>query len=214
MNMKRRDFSTATAGLTLASITLAPGVVWAQVAKPVADKDYKVLDPRAPVDAPAGKVEVAVFFSYMCPHCNAFEPTFTAWIKRAPKNVAIRRVPVAFLEDYEVMQRLYYALEAMSLVEKLHAGVFAAIHGERRKFKDAAAAADWVAMQGVDRTKFMEQFGSFSVVSKASRAGQLTNAYKIEGVPAIGVGGRFLTDGTTKGLQTVEALVAEIAAGR
>jgi thiol:disulfide interchange protein DsbA len=42
----------------------------------------------------------------------------------------------------------------------------------------------------------------------------LTSAYKIEGVPAIGVGGRFLTDGTSKGLQTVEALVADMQAGR
>jgi thiol:disulfide interchange protein DsbA len=209
MNIKRRDFSKVATGLAL-----VPGALWAQAAKPVAGKDYQVLDPRAPVDAPAGKVEVVEFFSYMCPHCNAFEPTFAAWSKRSPKNVVVRRVPVAFLEDFEVMQRLYYALEAMGLVDKLHAGVFAAIHGERRKFKDAAAAADWVAMQGVDRTKFVEQFSSFSVVSKASRAGQLTNAYKIEGVPAVGVGGRFLTDGTTKGLQTVEALVAEIQAGR
>jgi thiol:disulfide interchange protein DsbA len=209
MNIKRRDFSKVATGLAL-----VPGALWAQAAKPVAGKDYQVLDPRAPVDAPVGKVEVVEFFSYMCPHCNAFEPTFAAWSKRSPKNVVVRRVPVAFLEDFEVMQRLYYALEAMGLVDKLHAGVFAAIHGERRKFKDAAAAADWVAMQGVDRTKFVEQFSSFSVVSKASRAGQLTNAYKIEGVPAVGVGGRFLTDGTTKGLQTVEALVAEIQAGR
>jgi len=209
MNMKRRDFSQAATGLAL-----IPGALWAQAAKPVAGKDYQVLDPRVPVDAPAGKVEVVEFFSYMCPHCNVFEPTFAAWSKRAPKNVVVRRVPVAFLQDFEVLQRLYYALEAMGLVDKLHAGVFSAIHSERRSFRDGAAAADWVAMQGVDRTKFVEQFSSFSVVSKASRAGQLTNAYKIDGVPAIGVGGRFLTEGTTKGLQIVEALVAEIQAGR
>jgi thiol:disulfide interchange protein DsbA len=209
MNMKRRDFSKVATGLAL-----VPGLAWAQAAKPVAGKDYQVLDPRAPVDAPAGKVEVVVFFSYMCPHCNLFEPTFAAWSKRAPKNVVIRRLPVAFLQDFEVLQRLYYTLEAMGMVDKLHTGVFSAIHSERRSFRDAAAAADWVAMQGVDRAKFMEQFASFSVVSKATRAGQLTSAYKIEGVPAIGVGGRFLTDGTNKGLLTVEALVADIQAGR
>ncbi len=209
MNMKRRDFSKAATGLAL-----VPGLAWAQVAKPVAGKDYQVLDPRAPVDAPAGKVEVVVFFSYMCPHCNLFEPTFAAWSKRAPKGVVVRRVPVAFLQDFEVLQRMYYALEAMGMIEKLHTGVFSAIHSERKSFRDAASAADWVAMQGVDRGKFTEQFASFSVVSKATRAGQLTSAYKVEGVPAIGVGGRFLTEGTNKGLQTVEALVADIQAGR
>jgi thiol:disulfide interchange protein DsbA len=83
MNMKRRDFSKVATGLAL-----VPGLAWAQAAKPVAGKDYQVLDPRAPVDAPAGKVEVVVFFSYMCPHCNLFEPTFAAWSKRAPRFVA------------------------------------------------------------------------------------------------------------------------------
>lgn len=214
MNMKRRDFSKVASGLALATTTLASHGVWAQALKPVAGKDYQVLDPKAPVDTPAGKVEVVEFFSYMCPHCNVFEPTLAAWIKRAPKNVAVRRVPVAFLQDFEVLQRLYYALEAMGQVDKLHAQVFAAIHNERRGFKDANAAADWVAMQGVERAKFVEQYSSFSVAAKATRAGQLTNAYKIDGVPAVGVAGRFLTEGTAKGLQTVEFLVAEIQAGR
>jgi thiol:disulfide interchange protein DsbA len=214
MNIKRRDFSLAAAGAALVSGSLASGLAQAQPIKPEPGRDYQVLDPRAPVEAPAGKVEVVEFFSYMCPHCNFFEPTFAAWSKRAPKEVFVRRVPVAFLQDFEVLQRLYYALESMSLVEKLHTGVFAAVHGERRTFKDAAAAADWVAQQGVDRAKFMEQFNSFSVATKASRAGQLTNAYKIDGVPALGVAGRFLTEGTSKGLQIVEALVASVRSGR
>lgn len=214
MNMKRREFSKAAAGAALASSAWLSPLAHAQASKPVAGKDYQVLDPRAPVEAPAGKVELVEFFSYACPHCNAFEPTFSAWTKHAPKEVVVRRIPVHFLPNFEVFQRMYFALEAMNLVDKLHAGVFNAVHGEHRVFKDTATAADWVATQGVDRAKFLEQFNSFSAATKTARATQLTNTYKIDGVPAFGVAGRFLVEGTAKGLQIVEALVADIKAGR
>jgi len=216
MNMKRRDFSRVAAGAALASSAwLSPMArAQAQTGKPVAGKDYQVLEQRAQVEAPAGKVEVVEFFSYMCPHCNAFEPTFAAWTKKVPKDVIVRRVPVHFLANFEVLQRMYYAMEAMNLVDKLHANVFAAVHNEHRNLNSAAVAADWVATQGVDRAKFMEQYNSFTVATKATRATQLTNAYRVEGVPSLGVAGRFLTDGTAKGIQVVEALVAEVKAGR
>ncbi len=214
MNMKRREFSRAAAGAALASSAWMPPLAHAQNGKPVAGKDYQVLDQRAQVEAPAGKIEVVEFFSYMCPHCNVFEPTFSAWTKKAPKDVVIRRVPVHFLPNFQVLQRMYFALEAMNLVDKLHGGVFAAVHTENRNFNTAAVAADWLAAQGVDRAKFMEQYNSFTAATKATRATQLTNAYRVEGVPALGVAGRFLTEGTAKGLAVVDALVADIKAGR
>ena len=73
-----------------------------------------------------------------------------------------------------------------------------AVHSERRDFSKPALMADWVAAQGVDKAKFMDQYNSFTTATKMTRATQLTNAYKVEGVPAMGVAGRFLTEGTTK----------------
>jgi thiol:disulfide interchange protein DsbA len=210
--MRRREFSRFVAGTAVASAVWTPA--GAQGAKPVAGKDYQVMDPRVAVEAPAGKIEVVEFFSYMCPHCNAFEPTLAAWIKRAPKDVVVRRVPVGFLPDFEVLQRMYYALDTLKLVDKLQPEIFAAVHVEHRSFSKPDVAADWVAQRGVDRAKFMEQFNSFAVATKATRASQLANAYKIDGVPAIGVAGRFLTEGTARGLQTVEWLVAEARTAR
>lgn len=214
MNMKRRDFSLGAAGAVLASSALLVSLARAEATKPVVGKDFQMLNQRAPVEAPEGSVEVVEFFSYMCHVCNAFEPTFNAWTKSRPKGIVVRRVPVPFLQNFEVMQRLYFVLDAMHLVEKLHARVFAAIHDEHRKLSDAATVADWVAAQGVDRSKFMEQFNSFSVSTKVTRAKQLTNTYMIDQVPMLGVAGRFLTEGTAKGLQVVEALVADIKGGR
>ena len=216
--MKRRDFSLAC-GAVMAGAGFVPSIALAQAKAPEAGVDYLVLDKRVLVEAPAGKIEVVEFFWYNCPHCHAFEPTFDAWSKKVPKDVAVRRVPVAFRDESAPQQRLYYALEAMGLVDKLHAKVFAAIHVEKKELNKGDAIADWVAKQGVDKTKFLEQYNSFSVATKASRATQLQNAYKIDGVPALGVAGRYWTDGSMaksleRALQVVDHLVAGIRNGK
>ncbi|MEY4882842.1 MAG: hypothetical protein RIS34_696 [Pseudomonadota bacterium] len=216
--MKRRDFSL-TCGSALAVAALGVTSVQAQAKKPVAGDDYLVLDKQVAVEAAKGKIEVIEFFWYECPHCNAFEPALDAWIKRVPKDLYVRRVPVSFRDDFVPLQRLYYAIEAMGLVDKLHAKVFQAIHVEKQVLKRPEAIADWVTKQGVDTDKFMAQFNSFSVSAKATKATQLQNAYRVEGVPALGVAGRFYTDGTQaknmeRALQIVDYLAAEVRAGR
>lgn len=216
--MKRRDFSLAC-GAVVGSAGLVPSVVLAQMKPPQAGVDYLVVEKPAAVEAPAGKIEVVEFFWYSCPHCNVFEPTFDAWSKRVPKDVVVRRVPVAFQDSFVPQQRLFYTLEAMGLLETLHKKVFTAIHGEKQNLAKADAIADWVAKQGVDKAEFVKQFNSFSVATKAARGTQLQNAYRVEGVPALGVAGRYYTDGTLaksldRALLIVEFLVAQIRSGR
>jgi thiol:disulfide interchange protein DsbA len=212
--MKRRDFSLAC-GAVMAGAGFVPSTALAQGKAPEAGVDYLTLDKRVMVEAPAGKIEVVEFFWYNCSHCNAFEPAFDAWSKRLPKDVAVRRVPVAFRDEFAPQQRLYYALEAMGLVDKLHAKVFAAIHVEKKELIKGEAIAE----QGVDKAKFLEQYNSFSVATKASRATQLQNAYQITGVPALGVAGRYWTDGVMarsleRALQVVDHLVTGIRNGK
>jgi len=217
--MKRRDFSLLAGSAAVATSTLWSTAAQADASKPEAGTDYLVVDPRAPVEAPAGKVEVVEFFWYSCPHCNAFEPMLEGWVKQLPKDVAFRRVPIAFRDDFVPQQRLFYALEAMGLVDKLHAKVFAAIHVEKQDLSKAPAILAWVGKQGVDVAKFTEQFNSFSVAAKASKATQLQNSYKVEGVPALGVAGRFYVDGSLakgmdKAIKVVEALAASVRSGK
>jgi thiol:disulfide interchange protein DsbA len=217
--MKRRDFSMLATAAGAAASAVWPTFALADVAKPEAGTDYVVVDPQAPVEAPAGKIEVVEFFWYSCPHCNAFEPLLSGWIKGLPKDIAFRRAPVAFRDEFVPQQRLYFALEAMGLVEKLHAKVFAAIHVEKLDLSKAAAITDWVVKQGVDKVKFSEQYNSFSVATKSTKAAQLQNAYKVEGVPALGVAGRFYVDGALakgmdKALKIVESLAAGVRSGK
>lgn len=216
--MKRRDFSVVC-GAAAVGASFIQSTALAQGKPPEAGSDYLVVEKPASVEAPAGKIEVVEFFWYSCPHCNTFEPTFDAWAKRVPKDVVVRRIPVAFRDDFVPQQRLFYALEAMGLLDKLHAKVFAAIHAEKQNLSKGDAIVDWVVKQGVDKGKFLEQFNSFSTSTKATRGTQLQNAYRVEGVPALGVAGRFYTDGTLaksmdRALQVAEFLTAQVRSGR
>jgi thiol:disulfide interchange protein DsbA len=213
--MNRREFSWACAAALGAG---AMGTANAQGGAFEPGKDYLPLPKPAPVDAPSGKVEVVEFFMYSCPHCNAFEPALAEWVKHVPKDVYVRRVAVPF-DRVVPRQQLYYTLETMGLLERLHGKVFQAIHVERKLLDTPESIADWAATQGVNRAKFLEQFNSFSVSSKVSRGNQLLNSYGVEGVPALGVAGRFYTDGALtrnmdRTLQVVNYLVGEVRKGR
>ena len=212
--MNRREFSAAAAcTVALASLGV-PGSVLAQARKPAEGTEYLTLDKRVAVEAPNGKIEVIEFFWYSCPHCNKFEPQLVNWIKKLPADVSLRRVPVAFRDDFVPQQRLFYTLETMGKLEELHAKVFNAIHNERQALDKEATIAAWVEKNGVDRAKFLEVYNSFSVQTKARRATQLQDAYKVQGVPAIGIAGRYYTDGSLAGtmdraLQVTDYLLDE-----
>jgi thiol:disulfide interchange protein DsbA len=212
--MHRRDFSLTLGSLAAGALSLCPAGVFAQAAAPRAGVDYVQLGKPVPTDAPAGKIEVIEFFWYNCPHCNAFEPTLAAWAKALPKDVAFRRLPIAFRDDFAPQQKLFYALEAMGLLDKMHARVFAAIHDEKQVLTTGEAIINWMTKQGVDKAKFTEQFNSFSATTKANRARQIQDAYQIEGVPALGIAGRFYTDGALaksmdRALSIADFLVAQ-----
>ncbi|MFC5607100.1 thiol:disulfide interchange protein DsbA/DsbL [Variovorax soli] len=214
--MKRRDFSLAAATVGVAPFIASTGAHAQGAFK--AGTDYIQLKKPAPVDAPAGKVEVLEFFSYNCPHCAEFEPRLEAWLKKLPANASFRRVPVPFVgNDVESKQRLYYTLEAMGKVDEFQDKIFVAIHKQRQPIMGDAAILDWASKQpGLDGQKFAEMYKSFTVSGKIKRATQLTNDYQVGGVPALGVAGRYYVDGELarsldRALQITEYLIGQAA---
>jgi protein dithiol oxidoreductase (disulfide-forming) len=182
-------------------------------------QDFVALDKRVPGDNAAGRLEVIEFFWYSCPHCNAFEPQLEQWVAKLPKDITLRRVPVAFRDDFVPQQRLFYTLETLGKVEALHKKVFYAIHVEKRSLNTQANIGEWIATQGVDKAKFDELYNSFAVQTKATRAKKLQDEYKVGGVPALGIAGRFYTDGSLaqsmgRALQVTDWLISEIKKGR
>lgn len=214
--MKRREFSLSAAATLAVSGLALPA--HAQK-KPEEGTEYLALDKAVPVEAPKGKVEVIEFFWYNCPHCNAFEPKLESWIKKLPSDVVMKRVPVAFRDDFVPQQRLFYTLEAMGKLDELHGKVFNAIHAERIPVNREDNITAWIDKQGLDKAKFVQLYNSFSVSTKARKATQLQDAFKVQGVPALGIAGRYYTDGSLAGnmdraLQVTDYLIAEARKGR
>jgi thiol:disulfide interchange protein DsbA len=158
------------------------------------------------------------FFWYRCPHCYALEPDLEAWVKRLPRDVEFKRVPGILNDDWAVDARVFYALEAMGEVERLHRSLFNAIHnpdsGATRLRGDAYAkwVAGWLAKQKVDMAKYDAALHSFSVESKLRRAAQLARSYRLDGVPTLTVQGRYLILASTsqkKMLATADTFIGE-----
>ncbi len=203
--MQRREFSLSAA--TVAAATLGGTMALSPAAQAQAKSfqegtDYLLLDKIAGTEAPAGKIEVVEFFWYSCPHCNHFEPQLEGWIKKLPKDVYVRRVPVSFRPDFEPQQRLFYVLESMGKVDELHKKVFYAIHVEKQSLTTADQVAAWAEKQGINKAKFVEAYNSFPIATKTRKATLLQDAYKVDGVPALGVAGRYFTSGSVA--QTME----------
>ena len=81
----------------------------------------------------------------------------------------------------------------------MHRKVFAAIHVDRQRLDKPADIAAFMTKNGVDGAKFLDAYNCFSVQTKARQATQLAQAYKIDGVPALGIQGRYFTSASLAG---------------
>lgn len=162
--------------------------------------DYARVKNPQPV-ATGNRIEVLEFFWYRCPHCFQLEPALNTWLKTLPKDAQVRRVPAVFRPDWLPGAKLYYTLEQMNLLGRLHDKVFDAYHVENINLNDPKVLGDWIAKQGVNRKQFESLYNSFSTQSKATQGAQLATAYAINGVPAFIIDGKYATSVSMTGSQ-------------
>lgn len=156
---------------------------------------YKKLPKRLP--GTPGKIDVLEFFWYACPHCHAFEPALTSWASQLPPSIEYRPVHVFFGERTRNHQRLYYTLQAMGVESRLRPAIFKAIHEQGNMLDTPEAALKLLLPLGLDAAKFDSAWKAFEPkafsAARITAANRLAEAYGIESVPAIGVGGQYLT---------------------
>lgn len=172
--------------VTLGLLTLTP----AFAADPVEGRNYHRLQMPQPTEA-NGKVEVIEFFWYGCPHCMKFEPLLKAWVKKLPADVSFKEVPAILSESWAPGARLFYTLEAMGVLERVHDDVFAAMINQRLNLGNENVLFDWIANKGIDRKAFADTYKSFSIDAKVRRAAEMTQEYGFSGVPALVIGGKY-----------------------
>ncbi|WP_460149863.1 thiol:disulfide interchange protein DsbA/DsbL [Pseudomonas sp. S3_A03] len=178
-----------------------------------AGKTYVELANPVPVSVP-GKIEVVELFWYGCPHCYAFEPTINPWVEKLPKDVNFKRIPALFGGPWDAHGQLFITLDTMGVEHKVHAAVFNAIQKEGKRLVKPEDMADFVATQGVDKTKFLETFNSFAVKGKMAQYKELAQKYGVQGVPTLIVNGKYRFDlGSTGGpeatLNVADQLIAK-----
>lgn len=178
--------------VTALSLCLVAATAGATPANPQSGTDYRTLEKAQSTDS-GNKIEVIEFFWYSCPHCKAFDPDLTAWVKKQGDKIAFKRVPVMFREEMMPEQRFYYALEAMGKADEMQEKIFKAIHTDRQRLDKEEAIVDYVVKHGIDKQKFLDLYKSFGVQTKVRRAAQLQEQYKVDGVPMIAIDGRYVT---------------------
>lgn len=175
--------------LVLFSVSFAAG---ASPAAPVLDTDYVKLVERQPVDT-GKKVEVIEFFAYYCPHCHAFAPDIEAWARKQGDNIVFKRVHVGTGPSVLPQEKLFFALEAMGLLEQYHMKVFDAMHAQLGALRDDAAVMAWVAREGIDKKKFAETYNGLGVSGKVRRTERMMSDYRVDYWPMVVIDGKYMT---------------------
>lgn len=179
-------------GLALVALLLAGGgTAAAQDTRARQNIDYRLIAAQ-PVDS-GNRIEVIDFFWYGCPACNALQPDLEAWIKRKPADVGVRRIPAILREGWAPHARIYYALEQLGELERLHQQVYYSLHVEELAMSKPDVMEQWAARNGIDRGKWLAAYHSPEVEAGIERARRLTATYGVRGTPSLVVNGRYLT---------------------
>jgi protein dithiol oxidoreductase (disulfide-forming) len=180
-------------GAALGAGVLVPGVDSNALAQqqPRVNYEYRVI-PQQPT-ATGDRIEVIEFFWYGCPYCNQLQSPLAAWVKRKPADVELRHIPAIFRESWVPHARLYYTLEALGELERLHQAVYRAHHIDQQNLNTADISADWASHHGIDRARWLAAYNAPETHRKVGQAVQYTRAYYIEGTPSLVVDGRYVT---------------------
>ncbi|MAD44578.1 MAG: hypothetical protein CMI02_17020 [Oceanospirillaceae bacterium] len=180
-----------------------------QAAEYEAGKEYTVLAEPVTVMAD-GKIHVEEAFWYGCPHCFHLESILTPWKKQLPEDVAFKGVPAMFGRAWVVHAQLFHVADVLGVEEKVHSDIFKAIHVDRERLLDRDDQRDFlVEKAGISAEDFDKAYESFAVKSRMKQGDQRIRAFKISGVPALIIQGKYVVDATSAGSQANMLKVAD-----
>ena len=163
----------------------------------VAGKNYTVID--KPVETSTGtKVEVRELFWYFCPHCFSVHPLLDNWLQTMDSSAQLVLQPAVF-PGWEYGASFYYVLEELGEVNRLHGPLFDAIHVQKLNFKTQQDFVTWLTLNGIDEGRANKVYESFAVKVAVNKAKANTYKYRITGVPAFIVNGKYIVNATSAG---------------
>ena len=203
--------------MLIALAVLVAALSCAATAEPMQDVDYVAIPPQ-PSAAP-DKIEVIEFFYYGCESCNRLEPQLRSWLKTLAPDIAFRRVPALRRSAWVPLTRVYFSLEELGELERLHSQVYQAVHDAGLNLGNSSELLPWAQSVGLDRDKLEQFLESDVVTARVQRAHDATVAYGIRATPSFVVDGRYLTSGRMAGsldalLPVVDGLIDKVRTNR
>lgn len=159
---------------------------------------FEELNPPQPTQT-GNKIEVVEVFWYGCPHCYSLEPYLDKWLESIPEDVEFRRMPGVLGKNWLPHARAYYTAEILGILDNIHKPLFEAIHRENKNIMDEKRLRDFFVQQGVKKAEFDKVYRSQEVTDKIKEAFTSSMGYKLTGVPAIIVNGKYRTSASITG---------------
>jgi len=207
-------------GLIL-TISLLPWVAQAQGSDPVPYQEglhYFLVDGAPPVND--GPMELVEAFSYLCSHCNTFDPYINAWKKRKPEHVGFRRIAVVFGRgSWELYARGFVTAEMMNVPDEAHEALMDQLWKEKNTMRSMEELAEFYSRFGIDKDKFLATSGSFAVDTRLRKDQLQVQAYGVTATPTLILNGRYRIAGNAAVpsfdvmLDIVDFLIARDSAG-
>jgi protein dithiol oxidoreductase (disulfide-forming) len=166
--------------------------------------NYTAVLPAQPTSVDAGQVEVLEFLWLGCPHCYELNPHVEAWKKKLPPYVKFSQVHVTWDAGKQAHAKLFYTITALG-GDPLVVKAFDEIHRKGNLMlanNDSATQQmqlEFAVANGVDAAAFRREYNGFAVNGSVQRAGQLMRTYRINGVPAFIVNGKYRADVSSAG---------------
>ena len=169
--------TTTTSPIAAAIAANTPAAPAGGLARWKEGENFRAYPVAQPVSTPPGSIEVVEGFWYGCGHCYSLEPRLEAWERAKPDWIKVRRVPVIWNEVTREDARLFFTIESLGLLNKLHAEVYRQIHAKGRPLTiirggriDRAAtekaAREFLTANGVSAEDFAKQYRTFSAENK------------------------------------------------
>lgn len=204
------ESTSATSPIASAIAATTPALPSGDLQRWKAGENFTVYPVAQPVSTPPGTVEVVEGFWYGCGHCYSLEPRLQAWERSKPAWITLKRTPVIWNEVTREDARLYFTIESLGLVDKLHTEVYREIHAKGRpltvirggrvdKAATEKAAREFLISKGVSADDFTKHYRTFSSENKLRQAENLSRRYLLDHTPMFVVHGKYLTDADMAG---------------
>lgn len=158
---------------------------------------YQEFVPAQPKVTGTDKIEVVEVFWYGCTHCFAFDPYVQQWEAGLDSDVTFVRMPAIWNATLETHAKAFYTAEILAKSGALknpgafHDAFFAEIHKNRQPLASPRSIQAFFERFGVTPGDYEKAFKSFELDQRVRTAKDLTRRYKISGVPAVVVNGKY-----------------------